>query len=161
MNLDAVVRRGRLAWLPSEDAEELDHWHFWNHPLIGTFTSKAGTVLYQIVDGVEERMSVWAYAGLEPEEARKLAGVTFGSQEDMNALLDEVFASHRLVLALTDDSYVTHWSVADRTGPLYEIAAEFLEHVLAEKLRDKESARAKVHEQLAWVSASAPERVDA
>lgn len=160
MNLDAVVTRGHLAWLPSEDAEGLHNWHFWNHPLIGTFTSKVGTVLYRIVDGIEERMSVWAYACLEPDEARELADVAFGSQEDMNAALDEVFASRRLVLALADDDYVTHWSVADKIGPVYEVAAEFLKHVLADELRHKDP-RAKVHAQLAWVSASAPEHVEA
>jgi hypothetical protein len=160
MNLDAVVTCGRLAWLPSEDAESQAQWHFWNHPHVGTFTSKGGTVLYAIVDGVEERMSVWAYACLEPDKARALDGVTFDSREDMNAILHEVFASHRLVLALADDSFITHWSVADRIGPLYEVVAEFLEHVLAEKLRHQ-GPRAKIHEQLAWISASAPEPVEA
>jgi hypothetical protein len=50
--------------------------------------------------------------------------------------------------------------VADRIGPVYEVTADFLKHVLAERLRHKD-ARAKVHEQLAWVSASAPEHVEA
>jgi hypothetical protein len=160
MKLDAIVTSGSLAWLPSEDAEEFDVLHFWNHPLIGTFTTKVGTVLYTIVDGVEERMSVWAYACLEPDEAKEFADTTFNSQDDMRAILDATFASHRLVLALADDSYITHWSVADRTGPLYDVAAEFLEHVLAEKLSHQD-ARAKVHEQLAWVSAGTPESVEA
>jgi hypothetical protein len=160
MNLDAVVTRGCLAWLPSEDAEDLDHWHFWNHPLIGTFTCKVGTVLYAILEGVEERMSLWAYACLEPDEARELVDVAFASPDDMKRYVDEVFGSHRLVLALADDSYITDWSVADRIGPVYEVTADFLKHVLAERLRHKDP-RAKVHEQFAWVSASVPEPVEA
>lgn len=160
MNLDALVTRGRLPWKPCADASDLAVWHQYEHPLSGTFTTKAGTVLFAAVDGVESDVSFWAYACLEQDEAQELVGVTFESREDLRDFIDATLSSHQLVLALANDLVITDWSVADRIGPLYEVAAEFLEHVLAEKLR-RQDPRAKVHAQLAWVSASAPEPVDA
>jgi hypothetical protein len=150
MNLDAVVTAGQLAWKPSPDAEELATWHMWNHPHTGTFASKVGTVLYTIVGGAEDRMSVWAYACLDPSEAHDLADVTFDSLDQLREFMQTTFASHRLVLALADDLHITTWWVADKTGPLYEVAAEFLEQVLAEKL-SRQDAHTKFQAQLAWV----------
>jgi hypothetical protein len=160
MNLDAVVTKGRLPWKPSPDAGDLAIWHQYEHPLSGTFTSMAGTVLFAALDGVESDVSVWAYACLEQDEARRLADVSFGSREDLREFIDAALASHRLVLALANDLVITDWSVADRVGPVYEVTGDFLKHILAERLRHKDP-RARVHEQLAWVSASAPEHVDA
>ncbi|MGH3280778.1 MAG: hypothetical protein ACRDNW_16795 [Trebonia sp.] len=160
MNLDAVVTKGRLPWKPCPDVSDLAVWHQYEHPLSGTFTTKAGTVLFAVVDGVESDVSVWAYACLERDEAQELVDVTFESREDLRDFVDATLSSHRLVLALASDLLITEWSVADRIGPIYEVTADFLKHVLAERLRHKDP-RAKVHAQLAWVSASTPEHVDA
>lgn len=160
MNLDAVVTKGRLPWRPCPDAQDLNVWHQYEHPLIGTFSTKAGRVVFTAVGGIETDASVWAYACLEPDEARGLDGIEFDSLADLRHFTDEIFASHRLVLALADDLLITSWAVADETGPLYEVATKFLERVLAQ-LRSRQDPGARFQATLAEVDAATHELVDA
>lgn len=160
MNLDGVVTKGRLPWRPSPDAQDLDVWHQYEHPLIGTFAAKAGRVIFTAVGGIETDVSVWAYACLEPDEARGLDEIEFDSLADLRAFIDETFASRRLVLALADDLLITSWAVADEIGPLYEVATRFLEQVLAQ-LRSRQDPPSRFQAILAQVDAATHEFVEA
>jgi hypothetical protein len=79
---------------------------------------------------------------------------------DLRAFVDEIFASHRLVLALADDLLITSWAVADEIGPLYEVATQFLEQVLAQ-LRSQQDPGARFQATLAQVGAATHEFVEA
>jgi hypothetical protein len=97
---------------------------------------------------------------LKPEEARGLDEIEFDSLADMRVFIDEIFANHRLVLALADDLLISSWAVADEIGPLYEVAAKFLEQVLAQ-LRSRQDPGARFRAMLAEVDAATHELVDA
>lgn len=160
MNLDAVVTNGRLPWRPSPDAHDLDVWYEYEHPHIGLFAMNEGTVLFSAVGGLETDISVWAYACLEPDEARGLDEIEFDSMTDLRAFVDEIFDSHRLVLALADDLLITSWAVADEIGPLYEVATQFLDRVLAQ-LRSRQDPGVRFQATLAQVDAATHELVEA
>jgi hypothetical protein len=160
MNLDAVVTKGRLPWKPSPDARDVNVWHQYEHPHIGTFTSDAGTVIFTVLGGVETDVSAWAYACLAPEEARDLDGIEFNSLADLREFIDVTFASHKLVFALADDLLITSWAVAERIGPMYEVATEFLEQVVAQT-RGQLDAGARFRAKLAEVDVATHEVIDA
>lgn len=160
MNLDAVVRRGRLPWRPCPDAHDVQVWHQYEHPHTGTFTSKAGTVIFTVLGGVETDVSVWAYACLTPEDARGLDGIEFDSLAHLREFIDQVFAAHRLVFALADDLLITSWAVAERIGPLYEVASDFLEQVLVQT-RSQLDPSAQFRAKLAAVNVATHELVEA
>jgi hypothetical protein len=131
-DLGAVVTKGRLPWKPCPDARDVNVWHEYEHPHIGTFTSDVGAVMFSVLGGVETDVSLWAYACLAPDEAHELDGIEFNSLADLREFIDSTYASHRLVFALAGDLLITSWAVAERTGPLYEVATDFLEQVVAQ-----------------------------
>jgi hypothetical protein len=134
MDLVEGFVRGRRPWRPIPDAQNLNIWLEYEHPRIGTFAVAKGTVLFTVVGAIETDVSVWAYACLTPEESLGLDEIEFGSMEDLQEFVDQTFATQQTVLALADDLLITSWAAAGRIGPLYEVASDFLEPVLAERL---------------------------
>jgi hypothetical protein len=132
MNLDALVTKGRLPWLPSPDARDLHVWYEYEYPHVGTFMADRATVLFTVVGGIETQMSVWAYACLEPDEAGDLVGKTFATQPELRQFVQETLAGRQLVLALADDLVISNWAVSEDKGELYEVATAFLEQILAQ-----------------------------
>ncbi|MGH3250373.1 MAG: hypothetical protein ACRDOI_29790 [Trebonia sp.] len=124
--------KGRLPWKPCPDAQDIHVWHQYEHPHVGTFTSNADTVVFTVLGGVETDVTVWAYACLTTGEAHGLDTIQFDSLTHLREFIDETFATRRLVLALADDLLITSWAVAEKIGPMYEVAADFLEQVLAQ-----------------------------
>jgi len=130
------------------------------HPHVGTFTTNAGSVIFTVLGGVETDVTVWAYACLTPEEAHDLDAIEFGSLADLRMFIDEIFATRRLVLALADDLLITSWAVAERIGPLYEVATDFLEQVLTQT-RSQLDPGARFRAKLAEVDAATHELIEA
>lgn len=160
MNLDAVVTKGRLPWSPNTDVHDLDVWYEYEHPRVGTFRTAECTVLFTAVGGFESRTSVWAYACLQPEEARNLGEPSFDSLSDMREFIEKEFAGRTLVLALANDLTVSRWAVADETGALYDVATTFLERIMAET-RNRQDAGTKFRAKLAQVDIATDELIEA
>lgn len=160
MNLDAVVTKGRLPWKPCPDARDVIVWHQYEHPHSGAFTSDVGTVIFTVVGGVETDVSVWAYACLTPDEAHGLDEIEFDSLAHLRAFIDQTLATHQLVLALADDLLITGWAVAEKIGPVYEVAADFLEQVLAQT-RNQLNPGARFRAELAAVDVATRELIKA
>jgi hypothetical protein len=160
MNLDAVVTQGQLPWSPNPDVDNLDVWYEYEHPRVGTFRTKECTVLFTAVGGFETRVSVWAYACLQPEEARNLAELTFDSLSDMRNFVEKEFVGRHLVLALADDLVIRRWAVADDTGPLYDVATAFLDGIMAET-RSRQDSGTKFRAKLAQVDVATHELIEA
>jgi hypothetical protein len=160
MNLDAVFTLGQLPWKPCPDARDVNVWHQYEHPHTGTFTTDAGTVIFTVVGGVETDVSVWAYACLTPDEGHDIDAIGFNSLAHLREFIDETFATHQLVLALADDLLITSWAVAERVGPLYELAADFLGQLLAQT-RSQLDPGARFRAKLAEVDATTHELIEA
>jgi hypothetical protein len=160
MNVDALVAKGHLPWSPNPDSGDLDVWYEYEYPRIGAFTTNGATVLFAFVGGSETRMSVWAYACLEPGEADEFASVSFASLPDLRQFIHETFADRGLVLALADDLLISNWTVSEDGGELYEAATKYLEQVLALS-RDKQNAGTRFRAKLAQVDVATHELIEA
>jgi beta-xylosidase len=160
MNLDALVTQGRLPWSPNPDADDLDIWHQYDYPRIGTFTVKDTTVLFTLVGGSADELSVWAYVCLEDDEAVSAASATFESLSELRQFVDDAFTGRRPVLALADDLLITSWSVPEDNGELYEVATTFLEQVLAQT-RSRLDSGARFRAKLAQVDVATHELMEA
>jgi hypothetical protein len=149
VNLDALVTQGQLPWSPNSDASDLDVWYEYESPRVGTFTVRGATILFSAVDGVEGRLSVWAYTCLAAGEARDLETKTFASLSGLRQFVQKIFDGRQLVLALADDLVITSWTAPEDQGGLYEVATAFLEQVLAQsrgRLNADTTFRAKLAE---------------
>ena len=113
-----------------------------------------------MLGGVETDVTVWAYACLNPEEAHDLDAIEFDSLADLRKFVDDTFATHRLVFALADDLLITSWAVAERVGPVYEVATDFLEQVLTQT-RSQLDPGGRFRAKLAEVDAATHELVEA
>jgi hypothetical protein len=160
MNLDSLATQGRLPWSPTPDARDLDVWDLYEHPRVGTFATSAYTVLFTVVGRLEGRLSVWAYGCLEPGEAQDIVDVAFESPEEMADFVEETLARRRLVFALADDLVIRSWAVAEAEGPVYEMATEFLDQVLAQT-RIGEDASVRFRAKLAEVDVATDDLIDA
>jgi hypothetical protein len=116
VNLDALVTQGQLPWSPNSDASDLDVWYEYESPRVGTFTVRGATVLFSAVDGVEGRLSVWAYTCLAAGEARDLETKTFASLSGLRQFVQKIFDGRQLVLALADDLVITSWTAPEDQG---------------------------------------------
>jgi hypothetical protein len=160
MNLDALIRRGRLPWSPNPAASGLDVWEEYEHPRTGTFTSDGCTIFFTAVAALENRVSVWAYACLTSDEARELAKTEFDSVASLHEFAEGLLNGRKIVFALADDLLIRRWSPADGKGPVDELAIDFLNDIL-ESVKDSRDPGTMLRAKLAQVDVATTELVDA
>jgi len=161
MNHDAVVCRGQRPWSPNPQADGLDVWNQFDHPLTGTFLSDGEPVLFTIVGGLDARITVWAYTCLTQREAQKLAAREFDSVNDLREFVEKFFKDRRIVLALADDLRIRYWGPADSPkGALYDRAIDFLNGVL-NAVMNQADASTMFRAKLAQVDVATAELIDA
>lgn len=159
MNLDALVKTGRLPWSPNPSVSDLDTWHQYEHPLAGTFKSHGNTVFFTMVAEYEST-SVWAYTCLPGEEAKGLASVQFDSVESLREFADHLLEGRKMAFALAEDLLIKRWSVPDEGGSLYDLGTQFLNQVL-EGLKRTRDPGTMLRAKLAQVDVAANELVEA
>lgn len=160
MNLDALIKAGRLPWSPNPATRDLDVWDEYEHPRAGTFTSNGNTVLFMIVVAAETRVSVWVYTCLTRDEARGLATAEFDSVASLRQFAEGLFDGRKLVFALAEDLLIQKWSVAEGTGSLPELAIDFLNGIL-KSIEGSRDADTMLRAKLAQVDVATTELVDA
>jgi hypothetical protein len=159
MNLDALIRPHRLPWSPNPAVSDLDVWDEYEHPRTGTFSSDGDVVFFTMVAGAGARVSVWAYTCLTAVEARELAEAEFDSTESLHSFVEGLLGGRKLVFALADDLLIRNWSPADHTGPVHDLAIDFLNSIL-ESVKDPDPAT-MLRAKLAQVDVATTELVDA
>jgi hypothetical protein len=130
MNLDALIKPGRLPWSPNLGVRDLDVWDEYEHPRTGTFSSDGNTVLFTMVAPPGNRVSAWAYTCLTPGEARQLAEIDFDSTDSLRQFVEAFLDGRKLAFAMADDLLIRHWSVTEVEGALPDLAIEFLNRIL-------------------------------
>jgi hypothetical protein len=130
MNHDSLVQRGYLPWSPRAEASDLDVWHEYETPLVGTFVLRGTTVLFTVIGDAGTRLSVWAYVCLTDDEAEAASTVEFGSAEELQAYANELFMSRKVVFALADDLLIDRWSPLFVKDELLEAASGFMTDIL-------------------------------
>jgi hypothetical protein len=159
MNLDDLVKKGRLPWSPNPDVSCLDVWHQYEHPMAGTFRTHGKTVFFTVV--VEfGNTSVWAYTCLPAAEAKRLTEVEFESPAALRECAEQLLAGHKVAFALAADLLIMHWSVHDEDGSLEELGLGFLNEVY-EGLKSSKDPATMLRAKLAQVDTASTELVDA
>jgi hypothetical protein len=131
MNLDSLVKQGRLPWRPNAQAEELEIFHQYEIPLTGTFRMGDSFVLFTLIMESEEDTSVWAYVELRPEVARTLPGIEFESLDSMDEWVDAQFLGREAVFTIArEDKIGSHWGRQRVEENLLDAAETFLNAVI-------------------------------
>ncbi|TDW18581.1 hypothetical protein [Kribbella kalugense] len=129
MNADNLVKRGCKPWLPSAEATDLDVWHMYEIPTVGTFRTRGGDlVLFAVVGDLdpEREVTVWAYTKID--EAM-VDGLEFDTTAELHEWARQRFAGVHVVYALALDLAVERWSPVENPGDLHSGAVEFMDQV--------------------------------
>lgn len=141
MNLDFLVKRGRLPWCPGPMAVDVDVWHEYEIPLIGTFRVNDDLVIFTQVLESPHDLSVWAYACVDLADN----DVTFDSVEELRRFVEDRFMGREAVLALAKDGRIgDHWTRIDVTEGLVAAVETFLNGVISSVADPERRVRAKL-----------------
>jgi len=161
MNLDALVKADNLPWSPNPAVTDLDVWHQYEHPMVGTFRSHDEPVFFTTIGEYGDN-SVWAYVCLTEQEAKDFAQAEFESPEAMREFAEELLRGRKTLFALADDLLIRNWSVLgeDEQGSLDDLALVFLNRVL-EGLKSHTNSATMLRAKLAQVDVASAELIDA
>ena len=111
MNLDSLVKQGRLPWRPNSQAARLEVFHKYEVPLIGVFWMEQTAVLFTMVFEGDRNLSVWAYVELDQKVAADLPTLAFDSLETLDDWVDDQFLGREAVLAIArEDKIGSRWT---------------------------------------------------
>lgn len=161
LNRDELVECRRVPWQPSSHARHVDPWLADDVPTFGTFQHDSTTVLFCAVDGVDRRMTVWAYIPLTADEASELDTVQFSSTDDLGPMVDALIAGGSTVEFALADAFeiIRKGEVSVRLGvtnTLVGATNEFMENIIY-TLRDRTPAETKLSARMAEASEYGPE----
>lgn len=122
--------RGRLPWSPNPAVTDLDVWHEYEVPLVGTFRMDDQTVLFALVGDPNDDLTVWAYRCLSPEEAAAADDLAFESVGELGEHVERMFAHREAVLALAGDLLIREWTPAQVEDGLLPAALVFLKELV-------------------------------
>jgi hypothetical protein len=157
MNLDALVRRDHQPWQPCPEATDLDEWHRYDVPLVGTFDVGSASVLFAAMGDASGDVSIWAYAELTSAEAAEVSTRVFDDTEDLQRAVEEYFHGKEAVIGLASGLQLKRWGRVEVTGSLLDATSEFVELLLAEARRQGSAAVTSVRR--AQIEAAASELV--
>lgn len=161
MNLDSLVERGRLPWRPNDRACDLNVWHEYETPLVGTFDVEGRKVLFFMVLESEGGLSVWAYKVLTAEQAEKFARPRFRSISALRECVDFLFSGSEIVLTIArNDRIGRNYAVHTVESNLLDAVDWFLNGVI-DTVREVPNVETRVLAKLAGVDAASVELVDA
>jgi hypothetical protein len=129
MNADNLVKRGYRPWRPSPAAADLDVWHEYEVPTIGTFRSQNHRFLFALVGDVDpdRQVTVWAYTSIDEALADE---VEFDSTAELNEWARSQFVNADVVYALARDFSIHRWGPARRVENIHAGAVTFIQQVL-------------------------------
>jgi hypothetical protein len=157
MNLDKLVQRGRLPWSPTPAVTDLDVWHEYEVPLVGTYRLENQVVLFTVMGDPSEDFTVWAYRILSPGDVSALEDLQFESLDELRTYAHELFLHQPAVLALAGDLQIREWGPVRVDDGLLSAAVRFLKAIVEATAPDPLTAfRGAVAE----VETVSPELVD-
>lgn len=127
MNLDSLIKRGQPPWRPKLEATDLEVWHEYEIPLIGTFRLNEQLVLFTQVMESDRGLSAWAYVCLGAED---LSGVEFVSIDEMRDFVEAKFLGREAVLALAKDDLLGQWTRQTVANSLRNALEDFLNGII-------------------------------
>lgn len=130
MNHDRLVQRGHLPWSPNPDIGDLDVWHEYEVPLVGTFRLDGQVVLFALIGDPDDELTVWAYRCLSAEEAALVNDLVLETVEELNAHVERLFTQHRAVLVLARDLRIQRWTPTEIEDDLLSAAVGFLKEIV-------------------------------
>ncbi|MFD0885614.1 hypothetical protein ACFQ08_13750 [Streptosporangium algeriense] len=141
MNLDSLVKQGRLPWRPNARSKDLEIFHRYETPLTGVFWMGQEAVLFTMVFEGDGDLSVWAYVKLDEEAAAGLPALTFETLEVLDDWVDGQFLGREAVFAIVQgDRIGSRWTRARVESGLLEATDAFLTAVIRSLPRDEDAA---------------------
>ena len=139
VNLDSIVKQGRLPWRPNAQASGLEVWHEYETPLTGTFTMGSSMVLFTLVLETDSEISIWGYVELPEEVSDTIGELSFGDVDALNSWVEDQFSKREAVLAFAKQSRLAgRWGrkvVKDNLlGALESLLEDFINSV--DEVRD-------------------------
>jgi len=102
---------GAAPWQPSGDSHIERIYDRYDMPTAGVFSQAGCLFLFECIEGVNQKVNVWAYAPLLSWESSDLDGL---SGEDLIASMEKVWQTRDVTVALaTDDKLLTAAVVSD------------------------------------------------
>ena len=114
MSSDLLVSPGHVAWLPSDEANDLRVHHFHGIPLIGTFTSRGGeSFLFACVVGPSDALSLWSYVWITATERDFLDDTAFESLEQLQMYAYALYTNRNALFAMARADRILLWNRHD------------------------------------------------
>ncbi|MFG1878783.1 hypothetical protein ACGFIV_28445 [Sphaerisporangium sp. NPDC049003] len=156
MNLDSLIKRGQPPWRPRPDAGDLDVWHEYEIPLVGTFRVCSDLVMFTQVLETAKGLSAWAYTCVSVSDEDQLADVTFPSADELRSFVETLFRGREAVLVLArDDRIIANWTRSLVKGGLVRTVEQFINDTMNQVSDSQQRVRAK----FAGLDAAPPELV--
>jgi hypothetical protein len=162
MNLDSLIKRNQLPWRPRPEVEDLDVWHEYEIPLVGTFRLRDEIVLFtQVVENSHSNFSAWAYVCLNTAESEDFEELSFPNVDELRSFIEGIFADREAVLALAKGDRIDHWTRKEVRGSLLSAVEEFLNDVIYEAVhRTTRTTEQRVMAKIAGLEAAQSELAD-
>lgn len=154
MNLDSMVKQGRLPWRPNALARELDVWHQYETPLTGTFSVGDSVILFTLVMETDSDVSVWAYMELPHDVAQSVGDLSFEGVHDLNQWVEEQFRGHEAVLAFAKEGRLAgRWGRKHVDRDLLTALESFLQDLI-HSVDEVEDTSTRIRAKVAGVAAA-------
>ena len=160
MNLDSLVKQGRLPWRPNTQSSRLEVFHRYEIPLTGVFWMGQSAVLFTMVFEGDKDLSVWAYAELDAEVAADIEELDFDSLEALDEWVDVQFLGREAVFAIVhEDKIGSRWVRLRVESGLLEATDSFLTAVI-QSLEKVEDTTSRIRAKIAGLDAARSELPD-
>lgn len=116
MILEPLMQRGNQPWAPCPTATDLDEWHRYDIPRVGTFRIGPRITLFSVLGDTEYFASIWLYVELSMEEAAEGAARVFGDTKELMLTVEKYTTGKQALLALAVNLRLQYWkqiTVAD------------------------------------------------
>ena len=160
MNLDSLVKQGRLPWRPNAQADDLVVFHQYEVPLTGVFWVAEAAVLFTSVLESDRDLSVWAYVELDAKVSKGVSGLEFDSAESLDKWVDAQFSGHEAVLAIVrGDQIGSRWTRQSVDAGLLDATDRFLTAII-QSLDQVEDTATRIRAKIAGLDAARSELPD-
>ncbi|MFF5210303.1 hypothetical protein [Streptosporangium sp. NPDC000396] len=160
VNLDSLVKQGRLPWRPNAQSKDLEVFHQYEIPLTGIFWMGQAAVLFTMAFEGDGDLSVWSYVELDEEVAAGLPALTFESLEMLDDWVDSQFLGREAVFAIVrEDRIGSRWTRIHVESGLLEATDAFLTAVI-QSLDQVEDTASRIRAKIAGLDAARSELPD-
>lgn len=109
---DQLIQSGGQPWEPCADITDLDIWHQYDVPLVGTFRFRGNPMMFAALNPADPKLTFWCYIELSAADLALIPD-TWDSVEDMYSLLSYLYKNRTIGFAVAENDplRVKRWEV--------------------------------------------------